>query len=284
MEVSRFPHVTNFASASQGLTPVEVAQLAKYCDAHVFDTEVFRALGVFVVRGIFPLQTVTKWQAAWAAFQGDTLAARKVGFNKVAVEEPLPPVLASMYESPEHRSIACHLFGEDVGLYNHRFVIKDQYARDPVFLHQDYCYHLGFPNKASFFVPLSLCGRENGGLEFFLGTHQYGYLGDAGEIDQNAFPSWPSILPELRPGDLVVMNSLTWHRSGPHVSGPDRILADTILQPAYDPSSVAVIFGDDRWAIRIDPAKKEELFKRSRTSKIKELSTEVEALKAVARR
>ena len=83
---------------SRGLTPAQVAALASSCDAPVFDAEVFRAAGAFVVRNLFPAATITAWQAAWAEFQADTLAARKVGFNKVAVEEPLPPVLATMYE------------------------------------------------------------------------------------------------------------------------------------------------------------------------------------------
>jgi hypothetical protein len=268
--------------ASRGLTPDQVAALAPSCDAPVFDAEVFRAVGAFVVRNLFPAETLAAWQAAWAEFQSNTLAARKVGFNKVAVEEPLPQVLATMYESPQHRAVAQAMFGPDVGLYNHRFVIKDQFARDPVFLHQDYCYHLGFPQKASFFTPLSACGRENGGLEFFLGTHQYGYLGDAGEIDLDAFPAWPSILPELNPGDLVVMDSSTWHRSGPHLGGPDRILADTIIQPASDPSTVAMVCGEHGPVNRINRDAAAGLFKRSRTTRMKELTAELARLQAEA--
>ncbi len=261
------------------LTPAQIADLAPRGDATAFDRTVFRALGVFVVRRLFPVATIARWQEAWGEFQDKTLAARKVGFNKVAVEEPLPPVLATMYESPEHRAVARAMFGPDVGLYNHRFVIKDRFSRDPVFLHQDYCYHLGFPEKASFFTPLSVCGSENGGLEFFLGTHQYGYLGDAGEIDPDAFPAWPSILPELNPGDLVVMDSSTWHRSGPHLGGPDRILADTIIQPASDPSTVAMVCGEHGPVNRIDRDAAAALFKRSRTSRMKELTAELAAIR-----
>ena len=265
--------------ASRGFTPEQVAALVPACDALVFDAEVFRTVGAFVVRDLFPAATVAAWQAAWGEFQANMLAVRKVGFNKVAVEEPLPPVLATMYESDHHRAVARKLFGEDVGLYNHRFVIKDQFSRDPVFLHHDYCYQLGLPEKASFFTPLSACGRENGGLEFFLGTHQYGYLGDAGEIDPNAFPAWPTILPELNPGDLVVMDSSTWHRSGPHLGGPDRILADTIIQPASDPSTVAMVCGDRGPVNRIDRATNAGLFNRSRTTRMKELTAELARLK-----
>lgn len=260
-------------------TPEQIAEFAPACDATDFDLEIYRAVGVFVVRCAFPEAMVSAWQAEWREFQTSRLAARRVGFNKVAVEESLPPVLEALCESPVHLDIARRIFGEDVGLYNHRFVIKDEFARDPVFLHQDYCYHFGFPEKASFFTPLSHCGRENGGLEFFLGTHQYGYLGDAGEIDPDAFPEWPSILPELAPGDLVVMNSSTWHRSGPHLGGPDRIVADTILQPAHDPSTLRLLCGTQGPVNRIDRCGDISVFRRSRTSRMKELTAELAALR-----
>lgn len=256
-------------------TPSQIAELLPFCDAPVFDLEVYRSAGVFVVRQLFPGGTVAAWQAAWAEFQAIQLAARKVGFNKVAVEEPLPDRLANLYDTPEHMAVARQIFGDDVGLYNHRFVIKDRFARDEVFLHQDYCYHLGFPAKASFFTPLSVCGRQNGSLEFFLGTHQYGYLGDAGEIDPERFPAWPSFLPELEPGDLVVMNSSTWHRSGPHLGGPDRIVADTIIQPAHDPSTIKLICGEHGPVNQIDRSGDGNFFKRSRTTRLKELTAEL---------
>ncbi|WP_397573837.1 hypothetical protein, partial [Silanimonas sp.] len=98
------------------------------------------------------------------------------------------------------------------------------------------------------------------------------------EIDPEAFPAWPSILPELNPGDLVVMDSSTWHRSGPHLGGPDRILADTIIQPASDPSTVAMVCGENGPVNRIDRSAAAGLFKRSRTTRMKELTAELSRL------
>ena len=261
-------------------TPKEVAALADMSEGRVFDLDIFKAIGVFVIREIFSVAQVEGWQQVWSEFQSNALDQRKVGLNKVEICEPLPEVLANLYDTPEHIKVAQQIFGEDVGLYNHRFVVKDRHASDEVFLHQDYCYHLGFPQKASFFTPLSRCGRENGGLEFFLGTHQYGYLGDAGEIDIERFPEWPTIIPELNPRDLVVMNSCLWHRSGKPSGGPDRIMADTILQPAHDPSTLKLICGKHGPVNQIDRSGDGSFFKRSRVTRLKELTAELNVLNA----
>lgn len=263
-------------------TPAQIAALLPLCDAAVFDLAIYRAVGLFVIRGLFAPGQVAAWQTAWAAFQAESLAARKVGFNKVAVAEPLPEALRTLYDNDVHMAIALQIFGPDVGLYNHRFVIKDQFSRDEIFLHHDFCYHLGYANKCSFFTPLSVCGVQNGSLEFFAGTHQYGYLGDAGEIDPSKFPDWPSLIPELAPGDLVVMDSSLWHRSGKHLGGPDRIMADTILQPASDPSTVALLRGANGPVNKIDRGGDGKYFTRSRTTRMQELTAELAALKAAA--
>ena len=93
-------------------------------------------------------------------------------------------------------------------------------------------------NRASFFVPLSNVTARNGAMTYFLGTHNFGYLGDAGEILDDILPAdWPSVTPELSPGDLVVMDSALWHESGPHTDGEDRVLVDIHVQPASDPTS-----------------------------------------------
>jgi hypothetical protein len=116
-------------------------------------------------------------------------------------------------------------------------------------------------------------------MAFYPGTHQLGYLGDAGEIDPDILDSdWPVISPSLEVGDVALMNSLTWHRSGPHVSGPDRVMADIIYQPASDPSGVALLRGEWRTEIFLKVRSNERLFKRSRTSMLKERQAKLDRL------
>jgi len=157
-------------------------------------------------------------------------------------------------------------------LYNHRFVIKDKYSPGEIFLHHDYCYHLGLPNKTSFFVPLSYAGKKNGALSYYLGTHKYGYLGDAGEINPDSFnEKWPEVTPELQPGDFAIMNSLLWHKSGVNEAGIDRIVADIIYQPANDPSGKELLRGEWKTDIFITNENKLKYFKTSRVIKLMEM-------------
>ncbi len=116
-------------------------------------------------------------------------------------------------------------------------------------------------------------------MVFYPGTHQFGYLEDAGEINPSRFwtPDWPTVSPSLDPGDLVVMNSMTWHGSGPHVSGPDRVLVDIIYQPADDPSGIALLRGNWRTEIFLD-RRSAGIFTRSRVSRLIELQRELDEL------
>ena len=260
-------------------TPNDVRNLLSLCDGKNFNLEVFSDTGVFIIRDIFPESITKKWIADWNSFYSIHLANnRLVGHNKVEIQEHLPESLQDNFLTPQHLEIAKIIVGEDVGLYNHRFTVKDKFSRENVFLHQDSCYHIGFPNKFSFFTPFTKSSKENGGLGFYLGTHQYGSLGDAGEINPNYFDDWPVIHPTVNPGDLVVMNSCTWHFSSPCSSGEDRIIADTILQPASDPSTKKLICGSVKNVLFLDHKNSSQFFTRSRVSKIIELTNKINDL------
>ncbi len=275
----------NSCDAIERIGADKIRELLPKVDSDVFSPEVFDQTGIFVVRKAIAADTIRLWQSAWADFYATELSSgRNVNrFNPVALQESLPPVLAAIHQHAALLDIVEQAFGPDIGLYNQRFVIKDQYSRDPVFLHHDSPYHLGWPNKASAFVALSQVTPENGGFVFYPGTHQFGYLGDAGEINPEILdPAWPTISPSIEPGDVALMNSLTWHRSGPHISGPDRILADIIYQPANDPSSVALLRGEWRTEIFLNKGNisSQELFKRSRSSRLIEMQIRLDQLES----
>ena len=259
-------------------------ELLPEIDSNVFSLEIFRAMGIFVVRNAIPGNVVDSWREAWNDFyQAKLSSGRKVNrFNPVAVEESMPKILAGMHREPALLDVIEQAFGPDIALYNQRFVIKDTHSRGPVFLNQDFPYHLGWPTKASAFVPLSSVSPENGGMIFYPGTHQFGYLGDAGEINRDVLDAnWPEISPCLLPGDIALMDSLLWHRSGPHIGGADRVLADIIYQPADDPSGIALLRGNWRTEIFLD-RKKSGMFMRSRVTRLVEMQAELDALKSEA--
>lgn len=254
--------------------PALVSSLIEKLDAEKFDKDIFDKTGLFVIRKAIPDELIKEWRAEWDSFYEKSLAAgRNVNLsNPVDLKEPLPEKLATVYRNDILLDVAEQVFGPNVALYNHRFVIKDKFSPGEIFLHHDYCYHLGLPTKTSFFVPLSYAGKKNGGLTFYLGTHKYGYLGDAGEINPDNFnEKWPQVTPELEPGDFIIMNSLLWHKSGVNEAGIDRIVADIIYQPANDPSSKELLRGEWQTDIFITNEDKLKYFKNSRVTKMIEM-------------
>ena len=241
-------------------------------DSTSFNKEIYDQSGVFIIRNAIPKDIIEEWQNEWDNFYESNLSqGREINTaNPVALKEKLPEKLAYLYRNESLVNLAKQIHGENIALYNHRFVIKDKFSLDNVFLHNDSCYHLGYLNKCSFFVPLTYTGESNGGLKFYLGTHKYGYLGDAGEINADAFKEEFTIIsPSLYPGDVAIMHSSTWHESGPNVDKIDRILADIHYQSSDDPTGKELLSGEwktDFWYSMEDPTK---YFKNSRILKLK---------------
>lgn len=243
-----------------------------------FNPQVYTDTGFFILRQAIDPAIVKRWQDAWQDFYAGQLSqGRNVNSaNPVALSEELPEVLGRMYREPVFIDTVRQIFGPDVALFNHRFVIKDEHSSGKVFLHQDSCYHLGNLNKCSLFVPLSVANEDNGGMTFYAGSHKLGYLGDAGEINPDAFEMrWPRVTPELHPGDFIVMNSALWHESGPNKNGVHRILADMIMQPADDPTGKELLSGQWKTDFFYSPQNCIRYFSNSRVLKIIKYETEL---------
>lgn len=245
-----------------------------------FNKNIYTETGVFIIRNAIPIDEILNLQSIWNEYfyNLNKNESRNIDLNNpVNFNENLPEGLNNFWKSGSIQSISKDIYGDNVALYNHRIVMKDKKSDQSIFLHQDYPYHIGFHEKCSLFVPLFNCGLENGGMTYYLGSHQYGYLGDAGEIDESKFHQWLKITPELNAGDIVVMNSLVWHKSGPNFSKKDRVLFDIIIQPSNDPSGIELITGEwktDFWVDRKrNDFKVDSLFINSRTKKLKNLSS-----------
>jgi hypothetical protein len=243
-----------------------------HVDQPRLDIARYRALGVAVVRQAVPRPVVDEWMRAWREFQQASLAAgRKVDpYNPVVLHEPVSETLQSIHRHPVLLDLMEQLY-PDLALYVQRFVIKDADSRQPVFLHQDYCYDLGMPEKTSIFLPLGPMNPGNGGLMFYPGTHLLGYLGDAGELNPAILdPEWPVVSPSVEPGDVVLMHECTWHASRPHTEGPDRIVVQMTFQPADDPSGIELLRGRSP-GMPLGQVDRDALFLRSRSSRLREL-------------
>jgi hypothetical protein len=264
----------------QKIDATAMRDLLPRLDSKVLSVEAYRSAGVFVVRGAVPLAQVAQWQLAWEDFAGQFQQRKVDPYNPVVVHEEMPPALAEIHRSPAILDAMEQVY-PDLALYQQRFVIKDAQSRSPVFLHQDFGYDHGWPEKTAVFVPLSAANAENGGLTLYPGTHAMGYLGDTGEIVDNFMgPDWPRICPSLEPGDLLLMHECTWHGSGPHVRGVDRILMQVTYQPADDPTGVALLRGKSGTGLQIGQVPRDRMFVRSRASRLRELQAEVNELRS----
>lgn len=240
--------------------------------------EDFNRDGFVVIRGAIPERDVRDWQECWSDWNAAVLSkGRKIDrFNPVCVQETMPPTLANMRKHPAILDVVEQVFGPDIALYNHRMLVKDKHARGPVFLHQDTGYHVGWPTKASAFVPLVPVNIMNGCMAFSRGSHKLGYLGDAGQIEHNIHV-YPPFYVDLSLGDFVLMHSACWHNSSAHTEGPDRVMADLIVQPADDPSGIELLRGE--WRCEPQPwLRQGNLFVRSRVTRLKELQSQLDAV------
>ena len=248
-------------------------------DAEHLDAEAYHQLGVFVLRSAVPQPVLVEWMRSWRDFQEARLAnGRDMDpFNPVVLNEAVSDDLANLYRHPVLLDVMEAIY-PDLGFYTQRFVLKDRHNSQPVFLHQDFSYNLGWPEKTSLFVPLTPMSAENGGLRLYPGTHRLGYLGDAGELDAAVLsPDWPRLSPTCRPGDLVLMHDCTWHESGPRLTDEERILVQITYQPSSDPSSTECLRGVQAARLHFVGIPRARFFRRSRSSRLRELQQAADA-------
>lgn len=221
-----------------------------------FDKEVFDTFGVVIMRNILDKVIVNKWNECWEEFHEKKVKNNPNAYdphNPVCIKEQLPDLLQNIYKDETLIKIAKQVWGDHLALCYHRILSKEPGENSSVILHQDFNYQLGFYNKSSFFIPLEYTNENNGGITFYPGTHQYGYLYPAGNINKDFFKEkWIGVTPELRPGDFVIMNSLLWHESPPNKSKKTRIIIDCNYQPANDPSSRELLAGEWQTDLFID--------------------------------
>ena len=117
-------------------------------DSENLSLEVLSETGFFVVRRVIPEDKIRDWQQEWDRFYSSTLANKRDvdPYNPVDVAEKGPPKLAEIHKCPELLDVM-QLVYPDLALFKQRFVIKDHYSRTPVFVHQDFPYDYGWPDR-----------------------------------------------------------------------------------------------------------------------------------------
>jgi hypothetical protein len=250
---------------------------------HALNLDTFRATGVLVIRSFISPVQANQLAEDWKTVAWDEHGVRKLDYNPVN-STVLPESLVDFTRSPVVVDLLEPLFGTPVGLFNRRVVAKDASYEGDVFLHQDSGYHKGTLDKVSLFVALTPVTETSGGLEFWLGTHRFGFLGDAGAIDGSILPpDWPRATPLMAPGDAVIMDSRLWHGSGPNTSGEPRVIADLHYQAGWDASSRELLWRD-HWEAQESLVLSDSvsLLSRGRLTTIRELDARIKVLEGAS--
>jgi hypothetical protein len=174
--------------------------------------------------------------------------------------------------------LARHFFGGEIALDFMRIIKKDEIDTKPVFLHQDIGYQVGNFEAYSFFIPLTNCDPDNGGLAFYPGTNNFGLLGDVGGIASILPDGYPILHPGVSAGDVIIMHSGTWHFSAPNSSGLSRVYLEINIRSSKDPGAKNLLGAKDqrKWILNIGVS---DLFESSREQRLKILYGEIERLK-----
>lgn len=128
-----------------------------------------------------------------------------------------------------------------MALYMNRLLLKDASSPDGVEPHQDYPYFHGGLPKLCVFVPLLPVKAAEGGLIFLKGSHKLGVKA-RGDLNRALYPPFEDVAPDLEPGDVVLMNILTWHYSL-RGNGEPRPILQIGYQPSTDGSYGGKILG-----------------------------------------
>jgi len=243
----------------------------------VINHEVLNELGIFILKQPLGKQIIKKY----VAFYFDSkLELERQPFHLTMVNASNDHPLNNILKEPEFLKLISEFYNGNIGSDYVNIFRKDKTDTKPVFLHQDSSYLVGYFDKYSLFISLTPCHRRNGGLVVYPGTHYFGHLGDAGEIDSNILPlNYPKIEVDTEVGDILVMHSAIWHESPENVEHSERIYLEIKIRDANDPSTKNIICGErtSEWSLPLSP---DEIFKNSRTQRLKNLYNQIELLKS----
>lgn len=217
-------------------------------------SHIFRQNGYLFLRSFFPVNFILEAREkvinvlkkeGWGRWEGEEFIAinptRRINspeFYKCISEMMKEEVLHELSQSPSLCDLLSKILGETV--YPHpRKMIRITYPyvmnpKDRVPPHQDIVYVKGERDTFTVWIPLGDYALHQGGLEISPRTHNYGLFAmqanDEGRFGCTAIEEplknfqWYGV--HYHPGDLLIMHSLTLHRSGINKSQQFRISLD----------------------------------------------------------
>lgn len=247
--------------------------------------ESFREHGVVAVT---TKEKNKKAQDAFDALYENKKNSREIDrFNGVnfCTDQELDPAILSIESNKTILDVVSRLL-HDGGAQKHvepsilasKLLVKDARFNGEVFLHQDSCYQSGRRKVTVFFPLCDLTDPELSAttIKILLGTHKFGHLGDAGEINREVLEdNWPEFEMKVREHTYVLMDPSCWHYSNSSAlnNKPRSIYTFTYLEN----SALSQRLPGCKEVINRNAFTDGEIFIRSRVSRIKELQKTVDA-------
>jgi hypothetical protein len=174
--------------------------------------------------------------------------------------------------------LSANLFSGNAACDYPQIFRKNSEFKERVILHNDIMYMSGSQKRYSLFIALTPVCKSNGGLILYPGTHQLGLLGDAGELNRGALPhNFPTVCPDLQPGDAILMNSALWHESKENIDGTERVYLEIKLSDIDDPTAKIELCGKRKSQWRL-PDDMSSIFVNSRIQRIMKLMEKCDQL------
>lgn len=229
--------------------------------------DILNFLGIFILKSALNDEKVGFYKSLYEKSEDIT----KTKYHNTNMTFPEDHKLTNIVREPEIVNIAKQFFGGNVGYAYPQIFRKNASDNKPVFLHHDSSYLTGRFERYSCFIALTDCNGSNGSIVVYPGTHNFGYLADAGEINQTLVEAYPHIQTDLEPGDVLIMHSAVWHSSPENTARTERVYMEIKFQDANDPSTLKILCGErtSKWRLYLT---NDEIFSNSRTQRIKNLS------------
>ncbi len=237
-------------------------------------------LGFFVVKGLIKSERCKELASLYANLYTSRSLVRSPR-HSTEVKVDSNQEFEDVFRDESFTTLWNKLFNGNVGLSFVRLLSKSADSPSAVILHQDISYQYGDNEQYSLFLALSECHNLNGGLSLYPGTHKLGYLGDAGELESSVLPNdLTAVCPELNVGDVLLMNSNTWHFSQAYSQGHERLMLEAHIIDGLSPYAKNALSGscNSEWKVEMNPVNREEVsfFKNSRSQRIKQLQSELD--------
>ena len=202
-------------------------------------TQAFAENGVACVRGLLSNADVEHLRE-WVEVAINNPAKPAVGKRTYILETHLSKRFEGfrdfIFSSPLAEAAATIMGSHEVRFYNDTIFVKEAMAPEPTPWHQDqgYCFLGGVDNCATW-IALDPANEASGAMSYAIGSHRWGKMftlpdsSHPGNVFDGPMPDiegdpdrYPTVIFDIKPGDVVFHHLMTLHKAGPNTSKGTR--------------------------------------------------------------